>query len=121
MTGTAKQVLIVEDDPDAREALAAFLEGEGYTVLEAEHGAEALDRLRTSAVCLVLLDLMMPVMNGWTFRAEQLRDPALAQVPVVVVTADSTAARRAGSLGVAGFMTKPIDFARLLTLVEQHC
>jgi DNA-binding response OmpR family regulator len=121
MTGTTKPVLIVEDDDDAREALAAFLEGEGYQVLEAHDGREALDRLRLSPVCLVLLDLMMPVMNGWAFRAEQLRDPALASVPVVVVTADTTAVSRVGALGVAACMTKPLDLDRLLDVVGRHC
>jgi CheY-like chemotaxis protein len=118
---TARQILVVEDDVDAREALAAFLENEGYTVLEANHGEEALAHLRASPVCIVLLDLMMPVMNGWDFRAEQMKDPQMAKVPVVVVTADSGARRRARSLGVVDYMVKPIDFERLLQLVEEHC
>ena len=63
----------------------------------------------------------MPVMNGWAFRAEQLRDPKLASIPVVVVSADSMVAKRAADLGAAGYVGKPIDFDRLLALVATHC
>ena len=116
-----KSVLIVEDDEDVRGALSAFLEGEGYRVLEASDGAEALTRLRAEHVCVVLLDLWMPGMDGWEFRAEQLRDAALASVPVVVITADHAAARKAADLGVAAYMTKPIEFPRLLEYVGRYC
>jgi len=88
-----KSVLIVEDDADVRESLVAILESEGYRVLEAENGAVALDQLRRDVpVCLILLDLFMPTMNGWTFRDEQLRDPQLAPIPVIVISADAAAA-----------------------------
>ncbi|TMA32503.1 MAG: response regulator, partial [Deltaproteobacteria bacterium] len=83
MTGIApvKRVLIVEDDQDVRGALAAFLEGEGHSVVEAAHGAEALTRLHDSdGICLIVLDLWMPVMDGWEFRAAQRKDPTLAAV-----------------------------------------
>jgi len=123
MTGTSgKRVLIVEDDDDVRAALAAFLEGEGHEVTEAAHGAEALKRMRdTGGICLVVLDLWMPVMDGWQFRAAQKQDPALARVPVVVITADDRAKQRTRDFGEAGWMTKPIDFGRLLELVNAHC
>ena len=118
-TGT---ILIVEDDADVRGALTAFLEGAGYTVVEAEHGGEALDHLRTSAMfCLILLDLFMPVMNGWAFRTEQLRDPHLAPIPVIVISADADAANKAADLGVADHLGKPIDLERLLVMVGRHC
>ena len=117
-----KRVLIVEDDEDVRSALAALLEGEGYSVVEAAHGAEALTRLHDSdGICLIVLDLWMPVMDGWQFRAEQRNDAALAGVPVVVITADTGARHRARDFGEAGWMTKPIDFNRLLELVNAHC
>ncbi len=117
-----RSVLIVEDEADVRESLAALLEAEGYRVLEADNGESALRQLSDpAAVCLILLDLFMPVMNGWTFRREQMRDPALASIPVVVITADATAARRAAELGVADAMTKPLDFDRLLSVVARHC
>ena len=115
-------ILVVEDDPDIRDALAAVLETEGYDVAKASDGQEALGQLRTSATpSLILLDLYMPVMNGWAFRAEQLRDPKLASIPVVVVSADSRVANRAADLGAAGWVGKPIDFDRLLALVAIHC
>ena len=116
-----KRVLIVEDEEDVRGALVAFLEGEGHSVVEAAHGAEALTQLRSDGICLIVLDLWMPVMDGWEFRAAQRKDPALAGVPVVVITADKGARRRAGDFGEAGWMTKPIDFGRLLELVNEHC
>jgi CheY-like chemotaxis protein len=116
-----KSVLIVEDDDDVRGALAALLEGEGYRVLEAPDGAAALRQLRAGNVCLVLLDLWMPGMNGWQFRAEQIKDEALAQVPVVIITADHAAAKKAAELGVNGYMTKPIEFPELLDYVGRYC
>lgn len=123
MHRTGKRVMIVEDEADVRESLAAVLETEGYRVIEAEHGLDALQHLRTAAgeVCMILLDLFMPIMNGWVFRDEQMRDPALAAIPVVVITADPAAVRRAAALGAVDAMTKPIDFERLLTLVAKHC
>jgi CheY-like chemotaxis protein len=116
-----KSVLIVEDDDDVRGALAAFLEGEGYRVLEASDGAEALQELRAGRVCMVLLDLWMPRMNGWEFRAAQMKDPVLADVPVVVITADHAAARKAADLGVKGYLTKPIEFPQLIDFVGRYC
>jgi CheY-like chemotaxis protein len=118
---TKRHILIVEDDTDAREALALYLAAEGYPVLEAGDGREALERLRSSAVCLILLDLMMPTMNGFDFRTEQLRHPELADIPVVVVTADANAQRRASALGVHGFMVKPIQVDRLLDYITRYC
>ena len=116
-----KAVLIVEDDDSAREALAALLAAEGYPVSEAANGREALDRLQQEAVGLILLDLMMPVMDGWEFRAVQMRDPMLAAIPVMVITADASARSRANNLGVQGYMTKPIQFPQLLAFVDRYC
>jgi CheY-like chemotaxis protein len=117
-----KSILIVEDEQDVREAIATFLEGEGYPVVEAQHGREALQHLHTSRVfCLILLDLFMPVMNGWMFRSEQLRDLTLATIPVVVISADTDAVGKAATLGAVAAMVKPLDFGRLLETVAQHC
>jgi len=123
MTDHGRRVLVVEDDADVRGALAAVLEVAGYQVVEAAHGGEALDHLRAASksFCMILLDLFMPTMNGWAFRAEQLRDPTLATVPVVIVTADATAPGRSGDLGAAEYLTKPVDFDRLLAVVAEHC
>ncbi|HEY8514806.1 MAG TPA: response regulator [Candidatus Binatia bacterium] len=115
-------ILIVEDEDDIREAMTAFLEGEGYTVVQARDGDEALRLLRSEQrFCLVLLDLFMPVKDGWEFRAEQLSDPAIADVPVIVLSADRSAPQKARMLGAIECMVKPIDFAHLLDTVATHC
>ena len=120
--GGAHHVLIVEDDDDLRAVVATILQSEGYPVIEAEHGLAALEKLRAGAdICLILLDLFMPAMNGWAFRQQQLSDPAIADIPVVVMTADADAARQASTLGVVASMTKPVDFERLLRVVDQYC
>jgi CheY-like chemotaxis protein len=117
-----RNILIVEDDSDVRGAMAALLEGEGYQVIEAEDGAAALRHLRSSEdVCLILLDLFMPVMNGWKFRDEQRRDPRIADIPVVVVSADAAAPQKAAALGAVDAMVKPSNFDRLLKLVAEYC
>lgn len=85
-------------------------------------GRAALERLRGGAkTCLILLDMSMPVMNGWQFRQAQLKDEALARIPVVVCTADGRAAEKARSIGAAGSLRKPIDPERLFELVRAHC
>jgi CheY-like chemotaxis protein len=117
------EVLIVEDDADLREVLAVVLSDEGFPVIQAVHGRDALEKLRShSAVCLIVLDLFMPVMNGWAFRDAQRRDPAIAGIPVVLVSADAAAARAAaGELDVVAAMAKPLDFDALLRVVGRHC
>ena len=114
-------VLIVEDDVDARESLCALLETEGYSVRAAGDGKEALRMLRASGACVVVLDIYMPVMNGFEFLAEKARDPALAPLPVVVISADAEAARKAERPGVTAALTKPVDHDRLLEILRRHC
>ena len=81
-------VFIVEDDGDTREMLGRFLELEGYRVETAANGKLALERLNSGVgACVILLDLMMPVMDGWQFRQAQIRDATLASIPVIVVSA----------------------------------
>src|SRR5262245_23155992 len=88
MTAMASLVLVVDDDEEIRNALTEFLSDEGYGVVSASNGREALASLREGVhPSVILLDLMMPVMDGWDFRAEQLRDPGLRDIPVVVITA----------------------------------
>src|SRR4051794_32625764 len=80
------RVLVVEDDASIRDALAQLLASEGYAVDTSENGARALDRLRSAAAPdVIVLDLRMPVMDGWQFRAEQRRDPDLASIPVIAI------------------------------------
>src|SRR5262245_30022682 len=102
MLSHPKSVLIVEDDPDVLEAMCFILENAGYLVATATNGAEALDCLRTEAPPrLILLDLMMPIMDGWHFRSEQARDEKLAAIPVVILTGAGKMAEQAASLGAA--------------------
>jgi CheY-like chemotaxis protein len=110
------QILVVEDDADAREALIDVLEISGYSAEPAGNGREAIDLLRRSSLpSLIILDLQMPVMNGWEFRAAQKKDPKLAQVPVVVVTAFAGEGIDANET-----LVKPIDVQRLLSIVSRY-
>jgi CheY-like chemotaxis protein len=112
-------VLSVDDDKDIREILAETLEERDFEVASAANGVEALAYLRAEpAPLVILLDLMMPVMNGQEFRAEQLRDPALASIPVVVLSADGSAQAKARSLGALTGITKPIRLAHLLAVLQ---
>ena len=117
--GRAKrEILVVEDDPDLREAVRLVLETEGYGVRTAGHGIEALDDLRHHPKpCLIVLDLMMPVMNGWEFLNELRNDKTLPDVCVVV-----TSAAQGGSLpDVTEVLAKPYTIDRLLRIVRRHC
>src|ERR1051326_5234673 len=92
-SASSRVVLFVEDDADIREARAEALEEEGFAVVGAETVDEGLGRLRDGIEpVVILLDLMMPVRTGWDFRREQLADPALRKIPVVVVTASGVSA-----------------------------
>jgi CheY-like chemotaxis protein len=114
-------VLVVEDDREQRETLCAMLDLEGFKHAEAANGREALDYLNESqAPCLVLLDLEMPVMNGWDFRARQLADARLAHIPVVIVTANDRGLE-ARFPGVAGFLWKPLEFRKLAVVLDRIC
>ncbi|MGK3996517.1 response regulator [Sorangium sp. So ce1024] len=122
MSENSGRILVVEDDLDIRSILSQLLMFEGYDVEEAADGAEALALLRRSKPpALILLDLMMPVMDGWQLRAELQRDPALASIPVVVVSADVRAEQEASRLRVAGLLKKPLQIEPLLELVHQIC
>jgi DNA-binding response OmpR family regulator len=110
------KVLVVEDEEDIRDTLAEALASEGYEVVRACDGAEALEKLRACHPAVVLLDLMMPVMDGWAFRAAQREDPTVCRIPVIVVSAEG----RAGGLDVAGFLQKPFDLDQLLTAVRHQ-
>ena len=116
------RVLIIEDDEAISEAIASLLEDCGYGAVRAADGRGGLEALRNGPKpALILLDMAMPGMNGWRFREEQMKDAALAEIPVVVFTADSQAEERARELGAAGWLRKPVDPRRLLSTVEKHC
>jgi CheY-like chemotaxis protein len=112
------RVLVVEDDEDAREAMVALLQMKGYRAVPAANGQEALDYLNKAPVPdLIILDLWMPVMDGWHFREEQIKIPRLKGVPVIVVTALSDRT----DIDVDEIIIKPVDVDLLLNKVEQYC
>lgn len=115
-------ILVVDDDADIREALVDVLSDHGYRASAVSNGREALETLRRSSLLpnLILLDLMMPVMDGTQFRREQLQDPALRDVPVIVISAGNDLDQHAGTVGVADTMRKPIDLERLLATIARH-
>jgi CheY-like chemotaxis protein len=119
----AHRVLVVDDDNEIRETMVEILNDEGYVAVGASDGLEALEQLRdpTDRWCLVLLDLMMPNMDGRAFRAEQLQDPAIAPIPVVIVSAMNDVAAAAEELQVSAHMTKPIPLRELIQVVRQFC
>jgi CheY-like chemotaxis protein len=120
-TAPSRTILIVEDDLDIRSTVSDVLEDEGYLVASAANGREALEYLRRGATpALILLDLMMPVMNGWQFRSEQQRDPRLSAIPVLVLSADNNVREKAEALGAAGYIQKPLHLDQLLTAIERY-
>ncbi|HEY7370976.1 MAG TPA: response regulator [Polyangia bacterium] len=115
-------ILIVDDDNDVRSALSEMLEEEGFSVEGAHNGREALARLRDSTVhpAVILLDLMMPGMDGWDFRSEQMRDPKLATVPVVVVSASGFSHESIRTqFRPAAYVEKPIERTALLDVLRE--
>ena len=118
-----RAVLVVDDDASIRESLADLLGDEGYQVTTATNGAEALTLLRPPAKlrpCVILLDLMMPVMSGHEFYAEQQRDATLASIPIVVISADRNAALKASGFG-GEYLCKPVRLETVLGVLGRHC
>lgn len=117
------RVLVVEDNQDLRESLVEVLETYGYEAVGARHGQEALDKLSTLDVppCVIVLDLMMPVMDGQSFRQEQLRRPELAAIPVVVVSAYDKFPSDLQALGAAAYLKKPVRMNDLMRVVHHYC
>jgi len=114
-----KWILVIEDEKDIRETIQQVLELEGYQVLTAINGKEGLQILsENTKPCLILLDLMMPVMNGWEFLEAQKGEVVLATIPVVIVSA---AGERAKSAGASAFIKKPVELESLLRIVEKYC
>ncbi len=124
MTSAApsKLILIVEDDPDVAMSMGDVLESEGYRIAIAGNGSEAIDELKKGTrPDLILLDMMMPVMDGWKFREEQRRLPEVDAIPVVTVTADGDARGKAASVQAAAHLSKPVTIDGLLDVVERLC
>ncbi len=117
-------MLVVDDDADIRDALREVLEEEGYTTLEASHGREALELLHRAEFKpnVMLLDLMMPTMDGWQLRGRLRQDPTLAGIPIVIMTAHAGVLRAVTSVQPpTPVLAKPLDLVRLLELVATYC
>ncbi len=117
----ARPILVIEDDSNVRTALASVLQHAGYEVLTASDGEEGLACLRQACrPRLILLDVLMPGMGGFRFRAEQLKEPAFAEVPVVLLTGDADVSRTYSELGALQLLIKPIDPQVLLSTVASY-
>ncbi|HEU4754568.1 MAG TPA: response regulator [Armatimonadota bacterium] len=118
----AMEVLLVDDDPDFVHALGDILAGEGYRVTGAANGQEALEHLRRQAApALILLNLSMPVMNGWALVAELRQRPELSAIPVILLSGVADAQHQAAALGAVACVPKPVDVSRLLAAMRRHC
>ena len=112
-----KHILVIDDDVDVRNVMSLLLRAEGYRVATAANGRDALDYLGQGEVPdLILLDVMMPVMDGWQFLQRQQQDPALAQIPIIILSAASDVT----SVAVAHFQ-KPVPFDQLLETIKKYC
>ena len=120
MTGNSLKVLLVEDNALNRDMLSRRLGRAGFTVITAQDGAAALDKMRANAPDAVLLDMNLPVKDGWTVASEAKQDSALAAIPIIALTAHAMEADRqkALSAGCDDYATKPIDFPALVAKLE---
>lgn len=120
-----KSILVVEDDIDIRETISQVLEVEGYPVSSAANGAEAVMLLeKIPGPCLILLDLMMPTMNGWEFLEKQKADTVFASLPVVVISALPASSALGNTKAVekaVGYIKKPVSLDALMEVVQQYC
>ncbi|MBJ6764238.1 response regulator [Myxococcaceae bacterium JPH2] len=111
-------VLVVDDDPDILEALSEILEAEGFEIRRARNGKEALERLEPDPPRLILLDLMMPVMDGWEFAHRMRQNPDVASIPLIVLSADRNVGSKAADIGAVGHLAKPFELNDLLEMVR---
>jgi CheY-like chemotaxis protein len=119
MSGGGNTIMVVEDDDEIRDSLQQVLEDEGFGVVTAANGRHALDALASiEPPSLILLDLMMPEMDGYQFLDARARDANLGSIPVVVVSAFQS---RGPLRGAAEFLRKPVDLERLLRVVGKYC
>jgi len=124
LTGLGHRIFVVEDEEMIRESIVEFLDDNGYEAVGASDGREALQKLGAAAgapPCLILLDLMMPVMDGRTFREHQLQSPQLAAIPIIVFSAYRDVATAASEMNAAGHLEKPLRLPELLRKVRQYC
>lgn len=116
-------LMIVDDSMDIRTLITYYFSKQGYTVLSAQNGLEALNLLKEAEVLpsLILLDLMMPVMDGVDFKREQKKETNISKIPVVVLSADIHIENKTKDMEVQGFLKKPIDLGLIKATVEKYC
>jgi two-component system, OmpR family, response regulator CpxR len=117
------QILVVDDDEDIRTSLVEFLEDHGFSAIGAFDGRDALHKLGTldPKPCLIVLDLMMPTMDGRAFRQRQLAEEPLSRIPVVVISAYRDVVASSKDLSVTYSLPKPLDMPALLRIASHHC
>jgi PAS domain S-box-containing protein len=119
-TAPRRSILIIDDEIDSRDLLARLLQDEGHAIATASNGAEGLEYLRTADALpsLILLDLVMPIMDGWEFLEARGRDARLHTIPVMLISGQLTSRDTARTLGLANYIEKPIVAATLLQLID---
>jgi CheY-like chemotaxis protein len=115
----ACRILLVDDDRELRDMLAALLIKDGFEIDVASDGQDALEKARANHPALIVLDMIMPGMDGWTFRAHQRYDAALAAIPVVILSAVPIA--RLQNVGAAAALQKPFTYEQFVSTVREHC
>jgi CheY-like chemotaxis protein len=121
MPGLMGKIVVVDDDDGVRDVLAEVIRTHGHEVVAAANGREALDQLRGAGADLILLDLMMPVMNGWEFRRVQLDDRELARIPVVLISGASHLRDEGSRLGVVDWLRKPFRPRDIVAMIDRYC
>jgi CheY-like chemotaxis protein len=116
-------VLVIEDDLDIREVMKRFLQREGFNVTTADNGLEGLKHLESAVdlPCIIFLDLMMPVMNGYQFREAQLKNGRIAKIPTVIVSADGKLDDKKTFINADYTLKKPVDIDALLEIIKKCC
>jgi CheY-like chemotaxis protein len=116
-----KKILIIEDDHSIRELLVELLRSEGHEVHSSENGSEALEFLKSHPLPdLIIMDLMMPVMDGYEFRAQQMKNKLWAQIPVVVMSAEASARDKVKKYGISDFLPKPVELDVILKTIKKY-
>lgn len=119
----SRKLLVVEDDRDIRKSMERLLQSEGYAVEMAENGLEALNLLQNGSALpqLIILDLMMPQMDGFQFREEQAKNAKISHIPVIVMTADGHIDEKKVRANAVAALRKPADIDVILNTIKKHC
>jgi CheY-like chemotaxis protein len=116
------RVLVIDDDEGVRTAMRRHLQHAGFDVISAASGAEGLALMQSdSSICLVLLDMIMPAMDGWGVRRRQMDDPRLAKVPAIILTGAPLPSLVHDQLKAADYLLKPVGHAHLISVVSNYC